>query len=248
MTNIDKWILGAAAPLVLTLAGCSAAGRPSKVEAGLANFAKDVVIPLEARSRPNPIAGDAAAAVKGATLYQQSCAVCHGGDGRSETAVGRGLYPPAMDLTSPHVRRWNDAEMFWIIRNGVRFTGMPAWKDLLDEDQTWQVVAAVRELQKAPAKALAPEAHADGDLLREGELLFRQENCIGCHRLHGEGGTLGPDLSREGDRGRADEWLLGHFLKPADYVAGSIMPPASNLNRRQLQALTLFLQRQKQGR
>jgi mono/diheme cytochrome c family protein len=241
------WFLLLLAALSLILASCSAAARPSKAEVTLANFAKDVVIPLEVRSRPNPFNADAATVKEGMALYQQSCAVCHGSDGRSDTPIGRGLYPPALDLTSPHVKRWNDAELFWIIQNGIRLTGMPAWKGLLSDDQTWKTALAVRELQEAPpAPLLASTASLSaGELAKEGSLLFRQENCIGCHRLHGEGGTIGPDLSSEGRGGRTDAWMIGHLLDPSAYAPGSIMPPARNLSRQQIEALTAFLQQQK---
>ncbi|HYM12519.1 MAG TPA: c-type cytochrome [Bryobacterales bacterium] len=206
-----------------------------------------MVIPLEARSRPNPLAAAPAAAKEGLALYQQSCAVCHGSDGRSDTPIGRGLYPPALDLTSPHVKRWSDAELFWIIRNGIRLTGMPAWNGQLSDDQTWKTVLAVRELQKA-TPAPPPPATARlsaGELAKEGSLLFRQENCIGCHGLRGEGGTIGPDLSDEGRRGRTDAWMIGHLLDPSAYAPGSIMPPARNLSEQQIRALTAFLRAQK---
>ncbi len=233
--------------MLLVCAACSADGRPSKVESGLANIAKEVVIPLEAKERKNALTVNNAAAKKGMDLYRQSCALCHGGDGRSNTPLGRGLYPPAIDLTSPHVKRWNDAELFWIIQNGVRLTGMPAWKDVFDDTQTWELVMAIRELQTAKPRpeASVPAAGGPQDLVKEGGLLFRQENCIGCHRLDGEGGGVGPDLSDEGNRGRTDAWLIGHFQNPSAYVPGSIMPPAANLNQHQLQALTAFLQQKK---
>ena len=234
-----------AATLALVLAGCSAASQPSTLEARLANLAKDVVVPLEAKNRKNPIpAGDTAAAL---VQYGRSCAVCHGSDGRSQTVVGRSMYPPAMDLTSPHVKHWSDAELFWIIQNGVRFTGMPAWKDSLNERQVWETVMAIRELQKSrPSTGAEGAADADPDqLAKEGAILFRQEHCIGCHALRGEGEGPGPDLSNEGRRGRSDAWMIGHLLDPGAYTSGSLMPPAANLNARQLRALVVFLQRQR---
>jgi mono/diheme cytochrome c family protein len=227
------------------MGGLSADKRPSKAEEKLANLAKEVVIPLEAQSWRNPLAGDDAAVRQGMELYQQSCSVCHGSDGRSDIAFGRAMYPPAMDLTSPHVRKWKDAELFWIIANGVRFTGMPAWHALLDEPSTWKLVLAIRQLQQAGPKAEASSvALTAAERIHEGALLFRQQNCVGCHRLHGEGGRVGPDLSDEGDRGRSNAWMIGHFKNPGAFVPGSLMPATINLNADQLLALTEFLQDQ----
>lgn len=66
-----------------------------------------------------------------------------------------------------------------------------------------------------------------------------------CHQLGGTGGKVGPDLTIEGNRGRTDAWLIGHFKDPPAYTSGSIMPPFKNLTQGQLQALTAFLQNQK---
>jgi len=82
-------------------------------------------------------------------------------------------------------------------------------------------------------------------LIKYGKTLYRQEGCFTCHRLNGEGGGVGPDLTTEGSRGRATEWLVGHFKDPPAYVHGSVMPPFKNLTDEQLRALTEFLQNQK---
>jgi mono/diheme cytochrome c family protein len=241
----------AAGASAFLMGGFSADSKPTKAEERFANLAKEVVIPLEAQARQNPLgAADAGAQQQGMELYQQSCSVCHGSDGRSDIAFGRAMYPPAMDLTSPHVRKWNDAELFWIIENGVRFTGMPAWHTLLDEPSSWKLVLAIRRLQLAgPKPAAGVVALTAAERIHEGGLLFRQENCSGCHRLHGDGGRVGPDLSAEGDRGRSNAWMIGHFQNPAAFVPGSLMPATINLNEDQLAALTEFLQSQhKEGK
>ncbi len=228
------------------MGGFSANARPSRAEERFANLAKEVVIPFEAQIRHNPIAANEQARQAGLEIYQRSCSTCHGEDGRSQGAYGRSMYPPAMDLTSPHVRKWSDAELFWIVENGVRFTGMPGWHEMLDEESTWRVVLAIRQLQQAGPKqtAAASLALTPEQRLREGALMFRQENCVGCHKLNGEGGGVGPDLTIEGDRGRTNQWLTGHFKNPPAYVPGSLMPATINLNDDQLQALTDFLQAQ----
>jgi cbb3-type cytochrome oxidase cytochrome c subunit len=82
-------------------------------------------------------------------------------------------------------------------------------------------------------------------MIKYGKTLYKQEGCFMCHRLNGEGGRVGPDLTTEGARGRTQEWLVGHFKDPAAYVPGSLMPPFKNLTDEQLKALTAFLQNQK---
>lgn len=242
--------------LGILLGGCTADKKPSKMETTLANMAKDVVIPIEAENRTNPLSTFEDGVGEGKRVYLESCAICHGTDGHGHTELGRGMYPPAMDLTSPHVQHWTDAELFWIIQNGVRLTGMPSWKSTISEPDTWRVVDFVRSLQEPQLQGAAFSGSLDGsgaeergeNLITYGRTLYRQEGCFMCHRLNGDGGKVGPDLTVEGTRGRSDQWLLGHFKDPPAYTPGSIMPAFKNLTDEQLKALTAFLQNQKRSK
>ncbi len=239
--------------LVISLGACTANKEPSKVETTLANMAKDVVIPIEAEKKINPLPVNGDSLREGRGLYLQSCAICHGDDGHGHTDLGRGMYPPAMDLTSPHVQHWTDAELFWIIQNGVRLTGMPSWKSTITEEDTWKLVNFIHNLPEVGVEVAAlseTPAGTENERSREalaeyGKTLYRQEGCFICHRLNGEGGKVGPDLTMEGTRGRTDEWLIDHFKDPPAYTPGSIMPAFKNLTEEQLKALTVFLQAQK---
>ncbi|MGH9405229.1 MAG: c-type cytochrome [Terriglobia bacterium] len=122
--------------LGVTAIACTANKRPSKVEAILANAAKDVAIPVRASSAKNPVPASAETVQEGRIVYERSCALCHGADGRSATELGRSMYPPAMDLTSPHVQHWSDGDLLWIIQNGIRLTGMPAWNESISEQDS----------------------------------------------------------------------------------------------------------------
>jgi mono/diheme cytochrome c family protein len=253
----NNWARHLLAPAVVTLAiwlgGCTANKKPSRVETTLANMAKDVVIPIEAENKSNSLAVNENTLNEGRKLYLQSCAICHGADGHGRTELGRNMYPPAMDLTSPHVQHWNDAELLWIIQNGVRLTGMPSWKSTISERDTWKLVSFIHNLPRAEAELAAiadpPPKTEPGRpserLIWYGKTLYRQEGCFMCHRLNGEGGKVGPDLTVEGNRGRTNEWLIGHFKDPSSYTPGSIMPAFRNLTDEQLKALTVFLQSQK---
>ena len=239
--------------LLATFWGCTADKRPTKVETTLANMAKDVVVPIEAENKTNPLAVNKNTLIEGRKIYLQSCAICHGVDGHGHTELGRGMYPPAMDLTSPHVQHWNDAELFWIIQNGVRLTGMPSWKSTMNDVDTWKLVNFIHNLPRVETELAAaadppPKSEPERSptkLIEYGRTLYRQEGCFTCHRLNGEGGQVGPDLTIEGTRGRTDEWLIGHFKDPPSYTHGSIMPAFKNLTDEQLQALTVFLQNRK---
>ena len=234
--------------LVLFVSGCSAGTKPSKLETALANAAKDVAVPLAAKKLKNPVPSTDANIQAGKQIYLQQCALCHAADGHSETKLGLVMYPPAMDLNSPHVQRWSDSELLWITQNGVRLTGMPAWKTIVSEEDTWKIIDFIRALPKeSHIRAAARQKEAvppksQSEVISYGSTLYRQEGCMGCHQLAGEGGKVGPELTIEGTRGRSDEWLVGHFKDPSAYSPGSVMPPFNQLTDDQLHALTAFLQ------
>jgi mono/diheme cytochrome c family protein len=234
--------------------GCPASKKPSKWEARLANMAKDVVIPVEAKNLKNPLAQNPDAAQEGQKIFMGSCAMCHGTDGHARTSLGLAMYPPAMDLTSPHVQHWTDAELFWIIQNGVRLTGMPAWKSMISETDSWKLVNFIRMVTRLQPAALPENQAKPGPLKTElelityGKTLYRQEGCFMCHKLNDDGGDVGPDLSVEGNRGRTADWLIGHFKDPPAYTPGSVMLAFNELTDEQLRALVAFLQAQKGGK
>ncbi|GGG88603.1 cytochrome P460 family protein [Edaphobacter dinghuensis] len=144
------------AALGVLLSGCTANKQPSEQEASLANAAKDVTIPLQAGKMTNPLPETDEIVSQGQEVFLGSCAQCHGADARGDTNVGRSMYPPAMDLTSAHVQHWNDAELFWIIQNGVRLTGMPSWKASISENDTWKLARFIHSLPRRDAASASP--------------------------------------------------------------------------------------------
>ena len=80
--------------------------------------------------------------------FADHCASCHGNDGRGKTEIGQNLYPKAPDMWGEETQKLSDGELFYIIKNGVRLTGMPAWgKDTPKDDrQSWHLVAFIRHV------------------------------------------------------------------------------------------------------
>jgi mono/diheme cytochrome c family protein len=147
-----KLILGViCATLGALLQGCPANKSPSQGETSLANAAKDVAIPLEAGKMQNPQPATDEVVSQGQEVFLGSCAQCHGADARGDTNIGRNMAPPAIDLTSDHVQHWKDAELFWIVQNGVRLTGMPAWKSTISADDTWKLARFIHKLPQLNA-------------------------------------------------------------------------------------------------
>jgi mono/diheme cytochrome c family protein len=155
MNRRRKQLLFGLALLALLLLGAVAASQfrmsaleaPGPLETRAATAAKRwLVSRAAAREVTKPPAELAALAPIGQMLYRAHCAGCHGLEGREPADAGRWMYPRAADLGSPDVQRYSDAELFWVIGNGIRFTGMPGYARILDEDEIWPLVAYVRAL------------------------------------------------------------------------------------------------------
>lgn len=88
-----------------------------------------------------------------------------------------------------------------------------------------------------------PKPDANAGLAAKGEVLFRSDDlgCISCHKIAGEGGAIGPDLTREGQRGRDDRWQTAHLKDPAGLVPGSRMPSYDTLPLADEKALVAYL-------
>jgi mono/diheme cytochrome c family protein len=118
-------------------------------EAFVAKRARAFAIPTAARNTPNPIASDDKTLADSMHHYADHCAICHANNGSGETAIGKGLYPRPPDLRAADTQQLSDGELYWIIHNGVRFTGMPAFGDdkagAPDED-SWKLVHFIRRL------------------------------------------------------------------------------------------------------
>ena len=165
-----KLVLGIIGALLgALLQGCTAGKPPSQGESTLANAAKDVVIPLEAGKKTNPLPETDEVVSKGHSAFLGSCAQCHGADGRGDSDLGRNMSPPAMDLTSSHVQHWSDGELFWIIQNGVHLTGMPSWKSRISDNSTWQLARFIHKLPQLDAASASPAAPAQAPAAVSGQ-------------------------------------------------------------------------------
>jgi mono/diheme cytochrome c family protein len=101
---------------------------------------------------------------RGATGYDDMCAQCHLRPGLSSTPLHTGLTPQPPDFTQG-IDHLSEAEQFWIIKHGIKFTAMPAWGEVDDEDTLWAVVAFLQrlpELSEQEYEALIAKAEAAG--------------------------------------------------------------------------------------
>lgn len=134
--------------------GLSSRATPGPIETMAARSVRHLVIPSNARATPNPVLASAEELREARLHFADHCAICHGNDGGGDTLIGNGLYPKPPDLRLPETQNLSDGELFWIIENGVRFTGMPAFSTggghggMLD---TWKLVHFIRHLPRLTA-------------------------------------------------------------------------------------------------
>ncbi len=129
--------------------GLSSRATPSKLETVLARNARHLAIPSNARLAQNPVLASAEDLREARLHFADHCAVCHDNDGSGNTAIGQGLYPKPPDLRLPETQNLTDGELFWIIENGVRFTGMPAFSNGGEHEgmqDSWKLVHFIRHL------------------------------------------------------------------------------------------------------
>lgn len=120
---------------------------PGRRETRVSNLAKRFFIRNASRHGIPPRPLDTKASVeRGGSHYGIDCSVCHADDGRAQRSPGQWMYPRASDLTSKQVQSYSDQELFWIIQNGIRFTGMPAFGKVETPDHIWDLVNYVRTL------------------------------------------------------------------------------------------------------
>lgn len=155
----------------------------------------------------------------GRTLYNSSCAGCHGLDGSGSDK--------AVDISgSARARQFSDAQLSGIISNGVPETGMPAFHNL-SERQISALVACLRLLQGKVESRNLP-----GDATRGKAIFFGKGECSGCHTISGDGGFLGPDLSSYGStasaKGIRDEIVRLRRTPPQGYRSAVLVTAAGD--------------------
>jgi mono/diheme cytochrome c family protein len=145
---------GGGAIAVLVTHGVSARDEPTAMEAWIARLTRRLATPRGQREAQNPIPLTPELLVRARAHFADHCASCHGNDGRGRTTVGRNLYPKAPDMSQPATQALSDGELFSIVRNGVRLTGMPAWGgNTADDDrETWELVRFIRHLPTITAE------------------------------------------------------------------------------------------------
>jgi mono/diheme cytochrome c family protein len=161
MRNFLLGILFALAALLVGGYGCLKSGcvnlradqRPSSFEQRLAMSAVDAWLDRHSAAQKNPLPPTEENLVEGAKLYVDHCAGCHGVPSNADSRFADSFYPPVPSFFKDPPEMGED-QNFYVIVHGIRWTGMPAWRQVLTDDQVWHVVIFLSKIQRLPPAAL----------------------------------------------------------------------------------------------
>ena len=186
--------------------------------------------------------------LKGAGHYELGCRSCHGSPAARTPRIARAMTPPPPDLMMT-VPQYDAAELFYIIKHGVKFTGMPAWPAQQRDDEVWAVVAFVRKLpalDSAAYEQLVAAAPAAGDagtpidaLLPHRPAPMAIASCAGCHGIDGRGRGLGAFPRLAGQQPAYLEASLRAYAR-SERHSGIMEPIAAGLDAAQISEVARY--------
>ena len=138
--------------------GLSTRTSPGPFERFASKQIRAWLVPATARKTTNPLPANAEILKEGSDHWADHCATCHANNGSGDTEMGRNFYPAAPDMRTAASQALSDGELYYIIRNGVPLTGMPAWGDPSlgnSDSQTWALASFIRHLPTLRANEMA---------------------------------------------------------------------------------------------
>ncbi|MGB8645157.1 MAG: c-type cytochrome [Anaerolineae bacterium] len=184
------------------------------------DIAVGLAVKTQAGSAQNPLAANPRANESGRLAYTGSCSMCHGANGDGKGIFGQAIYPPATDLRASDTQGKSDAELFWIIKNGLSFAGMPGFGNQYSDQMIWSLVSYTRSFKDNPS-GTAPTsfrggpldiptptteqlamADPNGDAIHRGAAVYF---AAGCQNCHGPAGNAGSELGLRGGRGEGSD-------------------------------------------
>lgn len=127
--------------------GFSAQTQPGVIERWVARRTRTMALPGGAKERANPVPVSPEVLTEARAHWADHCASCHANDGSGDVAMGKHMYPPSPDMRKSATQNLSDGELFYIIQNGIRLTGTPAWGGSdHDGEDSWKLVYFIRHL------------------------------------------------------------------------------------------------------
>ena len=188
-----------------------------------------------------PALTEPALLARGALLYRDHCVQCHGGPGVAPDAFALGMTPLPANLALT-AREWRDpAELYWVVRYGIKMSGMPAWEFRLADADLWAVTGFVNTLPglsprdyqagvavaataAAPAASTASDAARGAADIERGKIALQQYACVTCHVIPGvvaANNPVGPSLAAIGSR----KYLAGVLPNTPDNMVRWLRAP-----------------------
>lgn len=165
--------------------GFSAREQPTALEAFVARTARKMATPTSMKNAHNPFIATPEVLSEAGAHFADHCATCHANNGSGQTTIGQNLYPKPPDMRQRQTQELTDGEIYSIIHNGIRLTGMPAWgePDPKADQDSWKLVLFIRHLPKLTAEeekemeALNPKSPEEiREQLEEQQFLNEQQS------------------------------------------------------------------------
>jgi mono/diheme cytochrome c family protein len=202
-----RWFLAGAITLAVLLAatsviylktlahGLSARARPTAIEDFAASVAKDLALPAGVKQQRNPVPVSAEVLAEARAHWADHCAACHANDGSGQVPMGQGMYPQAPDMRAEKTQKKTDGELFYVIENGIRLSGMPAWgseggSPAHGREDSWKLVRFIRHLpdlsqeEVKQMEALNPKTPEDLEEEKQEEEFLKGGSPPEPHRHH----------------------------------------------------------------
>jgi mono/diheme cytochrome c family protein len=171
--------------------GFSAREEPTGIEKFLARTARSLALPDRVRSQQNPEPDTVEVLSEAREHWADHCAGCHANNGSGDTEMGRNMYPHAPDMRLPGTQDLTDGELFAIIENGIRLSGMPGWGGSAHSaEDSWKLVRFIRHLPKVSAdeeremQKMNPRTPAELQEEKEEEQFLKGDDSHAAHHSH----------------------------------------------------------------
>jgi cytochrome c553 len=202
------------------------------------HFAMRNSVKTQSRSVGEPPPLDDMAMIRlGLGHYQGGCAPCHGAPGYGGSPVTEGMLPSPPWLMDA-IPVWTDEQLFWIVKHGIKYAGMPAWVAQSRDDEVWTVVAALRSLPDMSREEYRRLAMGDADDI--GGQGSAEEGLTVCARCHGDEGAANGHVPRLAGQKRE---YLEHALRSyaaRERSSGIMEPVAAELSDQEIADLAAF--------
>ncbi len=124
--------------------------KPPRLERMAAQMSLHAAIDRDTKGLDNPLKPTDANLIAGVHLYGNNCAICHGAADAKKSTLATGFYIKAPQLADDGVEDDPQAETYWKLKHGIRFTAMPAFGSTLSDEQLWQITMFVATMDKLP--------------------------------------------------------------------------------------------------